>query len=87
MPRIVAGVGPSNAAADALQPEPVEDAPHFEMVGEGGTEFLAFAAPEPVAPAVEPEPVADAAPVAPEPESVPVAVVDAPVAVPKGGAQ
>jgi hypothetical protein len=73
MPRIVAGVGPSNA--NEVQPEVIEDAP-----------VVAEPEAEPVAAPVEPEPVVDAAPVAPEPVAAPVAVQAAPVVAPKGGA-
>jgi hypothetical protein len=78
MPRIVAGVGPSNARAE-LEAQP-------DVVEQLEAEVLAEVEPEPVAPAVEPEPAPEVAEVEPEPEQAPEPVVDAPAAAAKGGA-
>lgn len=87
MPRIVAGVGPSNARADLeAQPEPVEDVtePEFDAMWAEGTPVEVVA--EPVAAVVEPEPEPVVAEVVPEPVVAPAPVVAAPAAPSKGGA-
>lgn len=62
-----------------------EDVPRVNVVGEGGTEFLTFPAPEPVAAPVAAAPAKAAATPAPAPVVAPAPTQDTPVAPAKGG--
>lgn len=82
MPRIVAGVGPSNARAELEQGAPEPELVHFEFSVPAEPE----PAPEPVAAPVEPEPVPAPVEAAPEPAEAPAPAAAAPKDAPKAGA-